>query len=201
MRVDRGEGPIPAHAGQPWPQWRPRPVPRAYPRSRGATVAGLGMISVGMGLSPLTRGNRLVRVTGRHRGGPIPAHAGQPRYSLPFVSAHSGLSPLTRGNLRRLAWQELQIGPIPAHAGQPFWPICASRWPGAYPRSRGATCRILCRPRPRLGLSPLTRGNRQGKRVGGAGLGPIPAHAGQPACRFFARCRGRAYPRSRGATR
>ena len=70
----------------------------------------------------------------------------------------------------------------------------------AYPRSRGATVLSRGRVDPDQGLSPLTRGNLDLLAADESGLGPIPAHAGQPWCR---RAGGRppgAYPRSRGAT-
>ena len=75
-----------------------------------------------MGLSPLTRGNRLRGEGGNAAMGPIPAHAGEPRVGAVRVAGEGayprsrggtvldadaidremGLSPLTRGNLSYL---------------------------------------------------------------------------------------------------
>ena len=170
-----------------------------HPRSRGATPAPGAGTGRSAGLSPLTRGNRGDAGPPHPSDGPIPAHAGQPG------------GPVHRAASRR---------PIPAHAGQPniHRSRCSGR--GAYPRSRGATRPANCRVRgggayPRSrgatsphaqvmltspGLSPLTRGNPRRSSPGGAGRGPIPAHAGQPR-RGGTSARGWwAYPRSRGAT-
>ncbi|CAN0466627.1 unnamed protein product, partial [Phaeothamnion confervicola] len=51
-------GPIPAHAGEPWPALPLLPVGWAYPRSRGGTCTDPGALASAPGLSPLTRGNR-----------------------------------------------------------------------------------------------------------------------------------------------
>ena len=115
-------------------------------------------------------------------------------------SVAAGLSPLTRGNRFGPQSEPAPLGPIPAHAGQPGWRPRGRRPRGAYPRSRGATGSACGGSAWSGGLSPLTRGNllRHDRRC--AGVGPIPAHAGQPTC---PRARSRhcwAYPRSRGAT-
>ena len=132
-------GPIPARAGQPRPSACWATAHRAYPRSRGATLAGIVQRAQYQGLSPLARGNPMRESKGVRRQGPIPARAGQPESGRRGDSAHGayprsrgatlggalmrlhseGLSPLARGNrvlLRRLAWS---AGPIPARAGQP----------------------------------------------------------------------------------
>ena len=70
----------------------------------------------------------------------------------------------------------------------------------AYPRSRGATSTWCFSNGLLSGLSPLARGNRAEFLVQRARVGPIPARAGQPACRSGRGWCWRAYPRSRGAT-
>ena len=217
----RNPGPIPAHAGQPRKATPSPDKRRAYPRSRGATVRDQTNFANSSGLSPLTRGNRHRAGGGILPVGPIPAHAGQPRPSCAAVwsrrayprsrgATHAnrnelgcpaGLSPLTRGNHARLRGRQPGRGPIPAHAGQPAGrpPPCCS--PRAYPRSRGATPMRHIVPTLGSGLSPLTRGNRGQRQGMGIVPGPIPAHAGQPRPAAASRRRGRAYPRSRGATR
>ena len=177
-------GPIPAHAGQPAGCSAAQSRTGAYPRSRGATVAAYLEHAHESGLSPLTRGNQCVSLASSRSRGPIPAHAGQPRRDYRRLArrrayprsrgatlrrgrrqAHRrGLSPLTRGNLSRVLFDQLADGPIPAHAGQPEALDDVGGGAGAYPRSRGATSRASARVSVRPGLSPLTRGNRQGDR-------------------------------------
>ena len=71
----------------------------------------------------------------------------------------------------------------------------------AYPRSRGGTrCRCPGR-RCAWGLSPLARGNQNGREPRVVRPGPIPARAGEPASGQSSSGRLRAYPRSRGGTR
>ena len=160
--ADAGQdGPIPAHAGQPFGRGLPAWRQGAYPRSRGATLNIFVGGAEGWGLSPLTRGNRAASRRRRAGRGPIPAHAGQPA-GHPGRASHAGayprsrgatgpapaavkfqvgLSPLTRGN-RFLGHERLdRAGPIPAHAGQPHAAPGARQAGWAYPRSRGATSR------------------------------------------------------------
>ena len=194
-------GPIPAHAGQPSRPARRAPGRRAYPRSRGATTYLAVTCTVWWGLSPLTRGNLQITAPLTGPAGPIPAHAGQPRNASLATRAQrayprsrgaterlgwttrrsTGLSPLTRGNHQRTTVPHRADGPIPAHAGQPAGMTRVTEVSGAYPRSRGATPIDSANPPDPTGLSPLTRGNRTGDRILQLLLGPIPAHAGQPA--------------------
>ena len=172
------------------------------------------------GLSPLTRGNHHRQRGPIHRGGPIPAHAGQPQRRrgegappgayprsrgatgamAPTRPRAKGLSPLTRGNRRDSTRPADLRGPIPAHAGQPFTAVGTEVSIRAYPRSRGATLIMSLCWRVWPGLSPLTRGNPQGPRPGTLAGGPIPAHAGQPGIQQLFHVLFGAYPRSRGAT-
>ena len=214
------QGPIPAHAGQPWLRVGSSRTRRAYPRSRGATASRRACSVSVWGLSPLTRGNLERAVLELAGFGPIPAHAGQPEVGAAidvgegayprsrgatgprFVtpSGMRGLSPLTRGNLLVLPVRRVCRGPIPAHAGQPAGRLEHQRPARAYPRSRGATTLVEGWGDANKGLSPLTRGNLDGGDRGARALGPIPAHAGQPRCLVSSGCWAGAYPRSRGAT-
>ena len=213
-------GPIPAHAGQPAPTGTSRRATRAYPRSRGATKWSGWLLSSSAGLSPLTRGNRRGAVGRVLPFGPIPAHAGQPACRIKSYSqtwayprsrgateqsralsiAAEGLSPLTRGNRNTSPKTAASQGPIPAHAGQPQWHRKTTLAARAYPRSRGATQRLLAPPERQRGLSPLTRGNLAPQRHSWWCGGPIPAHAGQPSNWPSWSPATTAYPRSRGAT-
>ena len=113
-----GVRPIPARAGQPTAAAPAVAASRAYPRSRGATSAALGVYRLGEGLSPLARGNRCSAMRAFTSMGPIPARAGQPSVTAPcwpplwayprsrgatgrgivILTTAQGLSPLARGN-------------------------------------------------------------------------------------------------------
>ena len=130
---------IPAHAGEPKHEPTDAPTRAVYPRPRGGTPARSCPISLSIGLSPPTRGNRPKAQLIEQALRSIPAHAGEPIdvqlvagenrvYPRPrggtkipgYAFAHSlGLSPPTRGN-RRLQHQLTEfIRSIPAHAGEP----------------------------------------------------------------------------------
>ena len=114
-------GPIPARAGQPSDLVNGLACFRAYPRSRGATCQTSGIARHHEGLSPLARGNPLLRPAQAVGLGPIPARAGQPPHRLDAEQVSrayprsrgattstnllwfslGGLSPLARGNLGR----------------------------------------------------------------------------------------------------
>ena len=115
--------------------------------------------------------------------GPIPARAGQPRVreqrlalmrayprsrgatsaAAASANAGTGLSPLARGNHKLLADVEASWGPIPARAGQPPAQVLVAWFFRAYPRSRGATLRDRILAGWEQGLSPLARGNQEGR--------------------------------------
>ena len=111
-----------------------------------------------------------------------------------------GLSPLARGNRAVCRRGDGERGPIPARAGQPLLRQLSASIGRAYPRSRGATTNERLRVSVSMGLSPLARGNLPIAKHRSSVLGPIPARAGQPRVAGPAAGRGRAYPRSRGAT-
>ena len=132
------------------------------------------------GLSPLARGNQILRHCWTLWLGPIPARAGQPRpcrirrpwcwayprsrgatfASVGGMDKMKGLSPLARGNQGRCMGRPAYQGPIPARAGQPYRTAACSGSSGAYPRSRGATSPAPLSCSVYQGLSPLARGNR-----------------------------------------
>jgi len=193
---------------------------RAYPRSRGGTVAQYLTSVPWQGLSPLARGNRVGRRRWSAKIGPIPARAGEPdsdrQRSTPAGayprsrggtnttqhqdSGRQGLSPLARGNRSQSDPGTTSSGPIPARAGEP---LCLQSWRlhyGAYPRSRGGTTNGAFVQWDGDGLSPLARGNQLRSVLSDNSAGPIPARAGEP-MQAPHRCRpSRAYPRSRGGT-
>ena len=69
-----------------------------------------------------------------------------------------------------------------------------------YPRTRGATDRIVIASSRSFGLSPHARGNHGTRHDLGEWRGSIPARAGQPRTRLAAMRAGWVYPRTRGAT-
>ena len=99
-RRRRRQRPIPARAGQPRGRGRGRAPWGAYPRSRGATLHGIGHDDPFRGLSPLARGNRVEPGDGAVDDGPIPARAGQPRW-VGFARCGAGAYPRSRGATKR----------------------------------------------------------------------------------------------------
>ena len=183
LSTARGDGSIPAHAGEP--------------RTR-ATLPSIGLSVAG--LSPPTRGNPGEPVVDAYRAGSIPAHAGEPCsqswarpsaavYPRPRGGTHQrrdlrlrvvGLSPPTRGNQLRPSGRARSRRSIPAHAGEPTIAARAASMASVYPRPRGGTrlpARLERLPR---GLSPPTRGNRRRDSRRRRWAGSIPAHAGEP---------------------
>ena len=217
-RRDGVRGPIPADAGEPpgWPAWCLQRG--AYPRGRGGAVWTLFMCQPLTGLSPRTRGSRVVTLPGCRVVGPIPADAGEPRapaaaggpcrayprgrggascgYACCKVAR--GLSPRTRGSPEPPETVARSVGPIPADAGEPIVAPSFSYLVGAYPRGRGGAALISSPVGGVQGLSPRTRGSLAGLLVDDAGLGPIPADAGEPRPAEAQGDRPWAYPRGRG---
>ena len=76
----------------------------------------------------------------------------------------------------------------------------AAHGDGVYPRERGGTHPNYHRDYQRKGLSPRTRGNPIGRRLGGRSGGSIPANAGEPSWASSVERPTRVYPRERGGT-
>ena len=213
-----GAGPIPADAGEPSAPCG-RPIASwAYPRGRGgASTDGLAGAQW-EGLSPRTRGSRLVELDLTAPVGPIPADAGEPRgrrckgarprayprgrggagRTVTGWWVDLGLSPRTRGSRWSARSTSSSLGPIPADAGEPW---CLGRAPtalGAYPRGRGGASEDAIDELVRKGLSPRTRGSPPGDHRRILVLRPIPADAGEPAGLAAPSENFRAYPRGRG---
>ena len=172
------------------------------------------------GLSPLARGNLKTGTYGEGETGPIPACAGEPSQVVEYrvlsrayprlrggtaeeLSSYGpdkGLSPLARGNRYARTIRPTGWGPIPACAGEPIHAKLGVAIRRAYPRLRGGTSGHHGFCEGVLGLSPLARGNRRASTGYGAGLGPIPACAGEPMISRLNIHALRAYPRLRGGT-
>ena len=69
---------------------------------------------------------------------------------------------------------------IPACAGEPFCLLILMMLTRVYPRVCGGTGATTSASRPKRGLSPRVRGNRDGVRVGQHDPRSIPACAGEP---------------------
>ena len=171
---------------------------RVYPRARGESVAFFCADNSNGGLSPRTRGIRLVLETALSRQGSIPAHAGNPGRLVTVRLTHPGLSPRTRGILGLLGLMLYTIGSIPAHAGNPIGLNMYAPHYGVYPRARGESLVNINSLSIRQGLSPRTRGILRLAVQSNAIDGSIPAHAGNPNTSFAKGRLWRVYPRARG---
>ena len=112
-----------------------------------------------------------------------------------------GLSPRRRGNHIAFVESGPISGSIPAQAGEPLEFLHHHPGNRVYPRAGGGTGAV---PHGRLsawGLSPRRRGNRQGGPSRRAGVGSIPAQAGEPHAITVALRRAWVYPRAGGGTR
>ena len=214
--LDRG--PIPAHAGEPLLRTEAAWTSRAYPRACGGAAGDHRCTTATVGLSPRMRGSLTAYARQTTGIGPIPAHAGEPRFrscrrssrraypracggascSCSGSALGSGLSPRMRGSLHHGGRVGDERGPIPAHAGEP---ACLVKMPceaWAYPRACGGAGRMSTTERRLKGLSPRMRGSPHGSGFRLILKGPIPAHAGEPTLRRKYSSPARAYPRACG---
>ena len=209
---------IPAHTGKPSRPSESRERTTVYPRPHGEATAHRGYELPDTGLSPPTRGSRVVRVVAQGRQRSIPAHTGKPIphmghrpswtvYPRPHGEAMSlfglpwpvsGLSPPTRGSPRPPGRRSLNEGSIPAHTGKPVFMLFSSWRVGVYPRPHGEAGEWMSRTSGDKGLSPPTRGSLSSCCSPLGGLGSIPAHTGKPASGCRARRATRVYPRPHG---
>ena len=209
---------IPAHAGKTSSLSRGTVRPLAHPRSRGENVATTYTVGTRRGSSPLTRGKRRAHRPRSGNARLIPAHAGKtaPKYSRVMGSpAHprsrgenersearrdrrNGSSPLTRGKPGGPRRVPARRRLIPAHAGKTGLRDRTRAGYRAHPRSRGENITSAVKPRPDDGSSPLTRGKRVPRGLGGWRSGLIPAHAGKTRTAWLRSWACPAHPRSRG---
>ena len=195
-----GHGSIPACAGEPVRERRPKRLWRVYPRMRGGTGQQCFETCITQGLSPHARGNLFQHQGSSWNQGSIPACAGEPPGSgkgqlragvYPRMRGGTaaaaggagrgeGLSPHARGNLLMTVTSTCSSGSIPACAGEPRMTVFGSLKLRVYPRMRGGTsiwpgCMCGC-----SGLSPHARGNHPWVRPPACAAGSIPACAGEP---------------------
>ena len=191
-----------------------------YPRVCGGTSRRGCRPIRGWGLSPRVRGNRRPAAAPGHRGGSIPACAGEPLgcYDVgqrqgvyprvcggtiafdPPAASPLGLSPRVRGNRGRNGKSRQLSGSIPACAGEPSSRLSMPARSAVYPRVCGGTCVVVDYALLCQGLSPRVRGNPgdMGRRPRRAGS--IPACAGEPPIRDGRRAGQMVYPRVCGGT-
>ena len=178
-------------------------------------------VGLWVGSSPRVRGRLATR--GFHVGhqGLIPASAGQTQRLLPLglhrrahprecgadscdtldVIAEEGSSPRVRGRLLFALFAARLVGLIPASAGQTSGSPPGAHRRRAHPRECGADRASSHRQSATQGSSPRVRGRPSGPGSGLAGLGLIPASAGQTPLRALRGSVGRAHPRECGADR
>ena len=213
-------GTIPARAGEPLRRCPARRGSRDYPRSCGGTLGRQAVSYIGLGLSPLVRGNPMKKRSLSDLSRTIPARAGEPSppprspllmedyprscggtdFRLSLLIHSYGLSPLVRGNRALSDIADVSQGTIPARAGEPCWPCSQTSGTRDYPRSCGGTPPGLPPVAPPAGLSPLVRGNPHPRRGSHLRKGTIPARAGEPLPRRPRMPGARDYPRSCGGT-
>ncbi len=199
-------GSIPACAGQPTTELRCRVLCRVDPRVCGAAHLPTKLALSELGRSPRVRGSLVQSSPGRSRRGSIPACAGQPSAGSRVdqidkvdprvcgaaqrdgLSAHraEGRSPRVRGSPCASRRARRSRGSIPACAGQPSRPGRDRDRPRVDPRVCGAADGRTRVDRAKLGRSPRVRGSLAPEKKKIAGLGSIPACAGQPKCRRHA---------------
>ena len=188
------QGSIPAWAGEPW----------------NCPIRGL---------SPRGRGNRLLLRLEKEGTRSIPAWAGDkisggkeavdtvyPRVGggTALVAAgiliYKGLSPRGRGNHGYTDFRNARVRSIPAWAGEPCRIPSARALHRVYPRVGGGTGVHRRGRKPRHGLSPRGRGNRERSHLRSQLNRSIPAWAGEPTTTARSRPASKVYPRVGGGT-
>ena len=137
-------------------------------------------------------------VTSDSRPGAYPRGRGGAERRSKRWSISLGLSPRTRGSRRQRRLCLAPHGPIPADAGEPSSAPLNPTNSWAYPRGRGGANVGNTLQALKDGLSPRTRGSRDGVVPRRIAHGPIPADAGEPAVTPLLDIQTGAYPRGRG---
>ena len=186
----------------------------------GGTTADSPRLSPVTGLSPRVRGNPGAHAFRHLHLGSIPACAGEPCGAaaptcrgkvyprvcggtvggLDELAVPPGLSPRVRGNPTTARPSARPAGSIPACAGEPGRRPRPVRRRTVYPRVCGGTNQGDVTATETGGLSPRVRGNPAAGRHGGAGIGSIPACAGEPASWTTSMRNPKVYPRVCGGT-
>ncbi len=211
-------GSIPACAGEPSTEARPRSRSWVHPRLRGGAGAHHAPTPRGVGPSPPARGSPPRGRGSRLASRSIPACAGEPGARVPAAlpgsvhprlrggasgqirSGHAehGPSPPARGSPRFSEKHGLPIGSIPACAGEPRGPSWSPRRGRVHPRLRGGASVGLGDVFPCPGPSPPARGSRGHRHDRRRVVGSIPACAGEPRSTRAQPRRPPVHPRLRG---
>ena len=153
----QGLGAIPAHAGEPFSEFKGKRLMRGDPRACGGATSRYEFGELPEGRSPRMRGSQRGAAVRALDPGAIPAHAGEPQHirgqvisrggdpracggalrPLLFPSSNWGRSPRMRGSLDKHQRQPLAVGAIPAHAGEPRGRWTVSPTPRGDPRACG----------------------------------------------------------------
>ena len=216
--VQSSEGLIPARAGNTHRGGHSKKSIRAHPRSRGEHFVLSARLLWRMGSSPLARGTQRAQHAPYHRGGLIPARAGNTadyRRGNRRARAHprsrgehwemlladippKGSSPLARGTRGFISIKHDATGLIPARAGNTLATSTVRNLRRAHPRSRGEHTRALPSSPTVRGSSPLARGTQTVLALVPYSAGLIPARAGNTGSETPPSFVVGAHPRSRG---
>ena len=189
-----GVGSIPACAGEPvkalsWEHHEP-----VIPAVRGTRCLMLRRQRCS-GLSPRVRGNRVLEPAVYEARRSIPACAGEPPLWSAAQLLGLGLSPRVRGNQRDAVSTYGRDRSIPACAGEPRCALAVQSRSRVYPRVCGGTADLLPKGERIYGLSPRVRGNLIQPLPAPAGVGSIPACAGEPVAGQLVNTQDKVYPR------
>ncbi len=152
------------------------------------------------GLSPRVRGNRAQLSAFRAVSRSIPACAGEPHHPGRGISLVKVYPRVCGGTVPATARWASAPGSIPACAGEPIFPPVVAWLRKVYPRVCGGTWLGAEKRMPVWGLSPRVRGNQVVDVVSGAGVGSIPACAGEPGQTDAVPSGDGVYPRVCGGT-
>ena len=216
----RGDGSIPARAGEASPHPPSQVVERVHPRACGGSRRVASDPSWTSGPSPRVRGKRSVLHDANPVAGSIPARAGEailgfggPRFARVHPRACGGSSrsrstrrcrwgpsPRVRGKPQHLRARGTDGRSIPARAGEATTPWRGRKLTRVHPRACGGSGFYFAAPHLGKGPSPRVRGKRVRPGLFPLSHRSIPARAGE-AWRYYVRKRQRTvHPRACGGS-
>ena len=213
-----GERSIPARAGETKEGKSAAGLCQVYPRTGGGNYGKIVGARPSRGLSPHGRGKLIHKRTPAPGTRSIPARAGETRRrhrrylwrrvyprtgggnGLGFSSPRrfGGLSPHGRGKPAHHHRLPVRGGSIPARAGETVSVSNIGREVVVYPRTGGGNPGRRGRRGSGGGLSPHGRGKHDAVGASKAGVGSIPARAGETTCTFQSSLTWTVYPRTGG---
>ena len=178
-----------------------RPICGSIPAQAGELHRWMRVVAPSAGLSPRRRGNSTAGCGLSPHLRVYPRAGGGTRANASPRRSSTGLSPRRRGNQVQREVRDRREGSIPAQAGEPR-SGSPTRIPyRVYPRAGGGTVLPEKLDERLEGLSPRRRGNLCHGCYTGAGVGSIPAQAGEPYFPRSSTSDSRVYPRAGGGTR